>query len=120
MTEAMKITLSNQPADARWGEKATYSINNDGVTLHLTGNDDLGLIQRAARKIDGLGIKHVSWKAKAGTQTAAGHSGLATKGRKAPAKLSGRTLTLPVKKSWKAACKLSTGCATPSTPRRKS
>ena len=60
MTEAMKITLSNQPADARWGEKATYSINNDGITLHLTGKDDTGLIQRAARKIDGLGIKHVS------------------------------------------------------------
>lgn len=59
MTEAMKITLSTQPADARWGEKATYSINNDGITLHLNGVDDLGLIQRAARKIDGLGIKHV-------------------------------------------------------------
>ena len=59
MTEAMKITLSTQPADARWGEKATYSINNDGITLHLNGADDLGLIQRAARKIDGLGIKHV-------------------------------------------------------------
>ncbi|WP_223195223.1 hypothetical protein, partial [Salmonella enterica] len=28
MTEAMKITLSTQPADARWGDKATYSINN--------------------------------------------------------------------------------------------
>ena len=56
MTEAMKITLSTQPADARWGEKATYSINNDGITLHLNGADDLGLIQRAARKIDGLGI----------------------------------------------------------------
>ena len=59
MTEAMKITLSPQPADARWGEKATYSINNDGITLHLNGTDDLGLIQRAARKVDGLGIKHV-------------------------------------------------------------
>lgn len=59
MTEAMKITLSTQPADARWGEKATYSINNDGITLHLNGKDDLSLIQRAARKIDGLGIKHV-------------------------------------------------------------
>ena len=59
MTEAMKITLSTQPADARWGEKATYSINNDGITLHLTGKDDLGLIQRAARKIDGQGLKHV-------------------------------------------------------------
>ncbi|MGR5664085.1 hypothetical protein, partial [Escherichia coli] len=31
---------------ARWGEKATYSINNDGITLHLNGADDLGLIQR--------------------------------------------------------------------------
>ena len=60
MTESMKITLSTQPADARWGEKATYSINNDGITLHLNGSDDLGLIQRAARKIDGLGIKHVT------------------------------------------------------------
>ncbi len=60
MTEAMKITLSTQSADARWGEKATYSINNDGITLHLNGSDDLGLIQRAARKIDGLGIKHVT------------------------------------------------------------
>ncbi|MCU6672333.1 aminopeptidase PepB [Leclercia adecarboxylata] len=60
MTEAMKITLSTQPADARWGEKATYSINNDGITLHLNGSDDLGLIQRTARKIDGLGIKHVT------------------------------------------------------------
>ncbi|MDU5454049.1 aminopeptidase PepB [Pseudescherichia vulneris] len=58
-TEAMKITLTTQPADARWGEKAAYSINSDGVALHLTGADDLGLIQRAARKIDGMGIKHV-------------------------------------------------------------
>ena len=41
MTEAMKITLSTQPADVRW-EKATYSINNDGITLHLNGADDLG------------------------------------------------------------------------------
>ncbi len=59
-TEAMKITLSTQGADARWGEKALYSINNDGITLHLTGKDDTGLIQRAARKIDGMGIKHVA------------------------------------------------------------
>ncbi|MDY0971711.1 aminopeptidase PepB [Siccibacter turicensis] len=58
-TEAMKITLTTQPADARWGDNATYSINQDGVTLHLNGKDDLALIQRAARKIDGMGIKHV-------------------------------------------------------------
>ncbi|XNM62678.1 hypothetical protein ACLK2H_14385 [Escherichia coli] len=36
MTEAMKITLSTQPADARGGDKATYSINDDGISLHLT------------------------------------------------------------------------------------
>ena len=36
MTEAMKITLSTQPADGRWGEKATWSINNDGIALHLS------------------------------------------------------------------------------------
>ena len=59
MTDAMKITLSTQPADARWGEKALYSINNDGITLHLTGSDSLDRIQRVARKIDAQGIKHV-------------------------------------------------------------
>ena len=59
MTEAMKITLStSQPMDA--GEKKRPSINNDGIALHLNGKDDLGLIQRAARKIDGMGIKHVA------------------------------------------------------------
>ncbi len=58
MTEAMKITLSTQPADGRW-EKSDRSINNDGIALHLNGKDDLGLIQRA-RKIDGMGIKHVA------------------------------------------------------------
>ena len=64
MTEAMKITLSTQPADARWGEKATYSINNDGITLHLTGNDDLGLIRvlhyfltHTAKKFSDLSLK---------------------------------------------------------------
>ncbi len=42
------------------GEKSDRSINNDGIALHLNGKDDLGLIQRAARKIDGMGIKHVA------------------------------------------------------------
>ncbi|VYU39353.1 aminopeptidase PepB [Metakosakonia massiliensis] len=59
-TEAMKITLTTQGADARWGEKASYSVNNDGISLHLTGKDDLALIQRAARKIDAMGVKHVA------------------------------------------------------------
>ena len=100
MTEAMKITLSTQPADARWGEKATYSINNDGITLHLNGTDDLGLIQRAARKIDGLGIKHVQLS---GEDWDADRCWAFWQGYKAPkahVKWSGRIWTMPSARNW--------------------
>ncbi|EPB4256225.1 aminopeptidase PepB [Yersinia enterocolitica] len=59
MTEIMQVSLSNNPADARWGEKALLSTDAEGIMIHLTGNGKLGAIQRAARKIDGQGIKHV-------------------------------------------------------------
>jgi PepB aminopeptidase len=98
-TEAMKITLTTQGADARWGEKALYSINNDGITLHLTGKDDTGLIQRAARKIDGMGIKHVALSGEGWNADRSGRSGLVTKGRKGRAMLSGRPYQSPIKKS---------------------
>ncbi|GLY62014.1 aminopeptidase B [Pectobacterium brasiliense] len=59
----MLISLSTQPADARWGEKATLSVNEQGFTIHvgasLNGKAALAVIQCAARKIDGQGIKHV-------------------------------------------------------------
>ncbi|MCW2475634.1 MULTISPECIES: aminopeptidase PepB [unclassified Symbiopectobacterium] len=58
-SEAMQISLSTQPADARWGEKASLSANEQGFTIHLPEAAALGIIQRAARKIDGQGIKHV-------------------------------------------------------------
>lgn len=58
-TEFMQVTLSPQPADARWGEKALLSTNVEGITLHLTGNDKQGAIQRAGRKIDAQGIRKV-------------------------------------------------------------
>jgi PepB aminopeptidase len=58
-TEIMQITLSQQPADARWGEKALLSTNDQGITIHLSTSGKLGLIQRAARRIDGQGIKKV-------------------------------------------------------------
>ncbi|MCG8709440.1 aminopeptidase PepB [Brenneria sp. 4F2] len=58
-SEAMLISLSNQPADARWGEKAPLSVNDQGFTIHLNGASPLAAIQRAARKIDGQGIRHV-------------------------------------------------------------
>lgn len=59
-TQPMNITLSSQPADARWGEKAILSSNDSGMILHLTGADALNTIQRAAHKIDGQGIRHVA------------------------------------------------------------
>ncbi|MFC3396413.1 aminopeptidase PepB [Brenneria rubrifaciens] len=58
-SEAMLISLSSQPADARWGEKAPLSVNENGFTIHLNGNSPQTVIQRAARKIDAQGVKHV-------------------------------------------------------------
>lgn len=57
--EAMPIFLTSQPADARWGEKATLSTNAEGMTVHLTAGDVLTAIARAARRIDGQGVKNV-------------------------------------------------------------
>ncbi|MEQ4532438.1 MAG: aminopeptidase PepB [Mixta sp.] len=59
-TEKMNIVLSTTAADARWGEKAILSSSDDGMTIHLTGGDALAAVQRAARKIDGQGIRHVA------------------------------------------------------------
>ncbi|ERH66670.1 aminopeptidase B [Pantoea dispersa EGD-AAK13] len=56
----MTITLSSQAADARWGEKALLSSNESVMTVHLTGADALMSIQRAGRKLDGQGIRHVA------------------------------------------------------------
>ncbi len=55
----MPVYLSHEPADAVWGDKALLSTNSEGMTIHLHGNGKLGAIQRAARKIDGQGIKKV-------------------------------------------------------------
>ena len=58
-THTMQIRLSQQAADARWGEKATLSCTDQGMTIHLTADDALPVIQRAAHKIDGQGIRAV-------------------------------------------------------------
>ncbi len=88
-TEIMQITLSQQPADARWGEKALLSTNDQGITIHLTATGKLGLIQRAARRIDGQGIKKVKLAGKAGTWKTAGRFGRAFAGRKGSVALNG-------------------------------
>lgn len=59
-TQPMNITLSTQAADARWGEKAILTSNDTGMTIHLSGSEPLNTLQRAARKIDGQGIRHVA------------------------------------------------------------
>lgn len=59
MTTPMNITLSAAAADPRWGEKAILSSNDQGMTIHLNGGEPLVTIQRAARKIDNQGIRHV-------------------------------------------------------------
>jgi len=59
-TTPMKIVLSTAAADPRWGEKAILTSNDSGMTIHLAGDDTLATIQRAARKIDSQGIRHVS------------------------------------------------------------
>jgi len=58
--ESMPIFLSSQPADARWGEKAILSTNAEGMTIHLTSDNPLVTIARAARRIDGQGVKNVA------------------------------------------------------------
>lgn len=59
-TETMQIMLSTSPASACWGKKALLSADANGMTLHLTKDEALSTIQRAARKIYGLGIKQVA------------------------------------------------------------
>ncbi|MBK0033965.1 aminopeptidase PepB [Erwinia sp. S43] len=59
-TSVMNITLSTAAADPRWGEKATLTSNDSGMTIHLTGKDAQTTIQRAARKIGGQGIRNIS------------------------------------------------------------
>lgn len=56
---AMPVYLSLQPADARWGEKALMSTNENGMTIHLAENCKLVTVQKAGRKLDAQGIKNI-------------------------------------------------------------
>lgn len=58
--ESMAVYLSSQPADARWGEKALLSTASEGMTIHLSKDETLTTISRAARRIDGQGVKNVT------------------------------------------------------------
>jgi len=56
----MLVHISKTPAAAQWGEKAILSYSDSGAVIHLDASHDLGAIQKAARKLDGSGIKSVS------------------------------------------------------------
>ncbi|AKH88211.1 aminopeptidase PepB [Edwardsiella tarda] len=58
--ELMPIRLSRQAADARWGNDALVSADAQGMTIHAGEGVDIGLIQRAARRLDGQGVKRVA------------------------------------------------------------
>ncbi|OOF56599.1 aminopeptidase PepB [Rodentibacter myodis] len=57
----MEIILSTRPASDSWGKNAILSFNGDEAVIHLKNNEknDRTLVQRAARKLRGQGIKDV-------------------------------------------------------------
>ena len=62
MSAIMKLILTDMSAEPQWGEKALLSFNQSGAAVHLSGNEAerLRQIQRAARRLDGQGIKQVA------------------------------------------------------------
>ncbi|WP_277754442.1 aminopeptidase PepB [Rosenbergiella collisarenosi] len=59
MTIAMQLQLSQQPAAECWGTKALMSPHAEGMTIHLAEAEKNSAIQRAGRKLDQQGIRHV-------------------------------------------------------------
>ncbi|MFD2179476.1 aminopeptidase PepB [Veronia pacifica] len=64
MTEKMSVSLSTDPAAAHWGAKAIVSFSGKGATVHVNEDNELDVIQKAARKLNGQGIKQVSLSGK--------------------------------------------------------
>ncbi|TNH03415.1 aminopeptidase PepB [Testudinibacter sp. TR-2022] len=61
---SMKINLSKKQADEVWGKKALLSFDNGVAKVHFGGDDPLGKIQRAARKLRAQGIDDVELEGK--------------------------------------------------------
>lgn len=59
MNTAMKILLSSEAAPAVWGESAPVSFDGSTATIHVQ-KAPLPAIQRAARKLDGMGVGSVA------------------------------------------------------------
>lgn len=59
MSTVMQVSLSTEQAAPHWGEKAILSYSDSGCCIHIGQACELDVIQKAARKIDGQGIKRV-------------------------------------------------------------
>lgn len=60
MTDKMQISLSYEPANGIWGDKAVVSFTQNSAIVHVSPIDQLASIQQAARKIEAQGIRRVS------------------------------------------------------------
>ncbi|MGD8116193.1 aminopeptidase PepB [Vibrio sp. TRT 29B02] len=56
MSRQMSVFLSQEAAGPQWGANAIVSFSDHGATIHLVEEDDLGTIQKAARKLDAQGV----------------------------------------------------------------
>ncbi|UPW17193.1 aminopeptidase PepB [Agarivorans sp. TSD2052] len=63
MTAVMDLVLCAKPAAAQWGDNALISFETNQVNVHVTsqGASRLQDIQKAARKLDSQGLKHLSF-----------------------------------------------------------
>ncbi|ASM50970.1 PepB aminopeptidase [Pseudoalteromonas espejiana DSM 9414] len=59
MSEKFVVQLSEQAAPSHWGENATLSFNEQGATVHLSEQETLKNVQKAARTIASQGVKSV-------------------------------------------------------------
>ena len=59
MSNTLSVFLSQEVAPSQWGENATLSYLESGVTIHISDSLELDVIQKAARKLDAQGITSV-------------------------------------------------------------
>ncbi|HCH00970.1 MAG TPA: aminopeptidase PepB [Vibrio sp.] len=59
MSTQLSVSITREAAPSQWGEKALLSFSADGAIVHLPSASDFDSAQRAARKLDSQGIKHV-------------------------------------------------------------
>lgn len=59
MSEKFVVQLSEQAAAAHWGDNASLSFTEQGATVHLSEQETLKNVQKAARTLANQGIKNI-------------------------------------------------------------